>query len=200
MSGSASLFKWAVLIGLGFQGGVGNAMTSLVSSGQPPQEAAPVHDSSQRVLTDLTLTSETTLDEIIALWGEPVQEGPAGEISQYRLASGEQLWLSFTDAEPRRLTRAVLLSDSVAPTARVLLNNLEITRRRRMDQLDFLRPLSAKDVYAAWGPPDSAWGSGLARWEYALADGDSTSLAFERGEVLGSGRRGRPGTPEYRGH
>lgn len=151
----------------------------------------------QGSLADLNLTPNTTLDQVIAAWGEPVSAGPgpAEAIKIYYLASRERLWLSF--GSDGRLTRAILLrnpgavpggvpSNAMVPVTRVLVNTLEITRRRSLAQLDFTRALGAAEVDAAWGPPDSVAGSGIEHWLYTMADGSVHTLAFYGDQVFGT--------------
>lgn len=151
--------------------------------------SAPSSGSPQPSIDDIRLTPETTRDEIVATWGNAVHFGPALEMESYSLVTGEYLWLSYDLGTPRRLTRAVLVSMSAFPETTMLLNRIESTKNRRRGQLDFGEPITANDVYSAWGPPDSVIGSGLEYWVYQLADGEDVRLLFIDGRVSGSGGR-----------
>jgi hypothetical protein len=143
-------------------------------------------------LVDLELTPSTTREQVRAVWGDPTPGGPAGEMATYWLENRElQVWLSFSSSEPHELTRAILLDwhNPVVPKTKMLLNRIEATKTRRRNQLDFRRPLTAADVYAVWGPPDSVAGSGIEHWGYAMADGTVASLIFDGERVLGSGTK-----------
>lgn len=149
-----------------------------------------------RRYTGFDLTVETSFDQVVAALGPPGRLGPAGEMMTYSFGAGDDpqlwLWLSFERRAPRRLTRAVLQRLDrpycMLWATTVLLNNLDVTKARRRDQLDMSRRLSAADVYAAWGPPDSEGGSGLQFWLYAMANGETEALLFDGDYVQGSGR------------
>lgn len=150
-----------------------------VSSAAP--QAAPS-------LAELELGPETTLAQIVARWGEPSIGGPNGELRVYRIADGppeRELWLSFSEEEPRRLTRALIQTypEGSVPQFSTIMNDLEATRSRRWSQLDFSRDVTAAEVYAAWGPPDNMFGWGMFYWTYRLADGDLATLQFEGDRV-----------------
>ena len=152
-----------------------------------------------RRYTGIDLTRDTTFDRVVAALGPAQPYGPAREMITYGFGSGEDarlwLWLSFEAAEPRRLTRAIVQRLDRPHCMRwepiVLFNALEITKRRRLGQLDFSRRLSVADVAAVWGPPDSEAGSGIQYWVYQMADGEVQLLVFADGELLGSGPRRR---------
>jgi len=53
----------------------------------------------------------------------------------------------------------------------VIVDTLEITRRRRCGQVPSERLASGQQIFRAWGPPDNQEGSGIVRWTYAMANG-----------------------------
>lgn len=146
---------------------------------------------------DEILRDNRTLPAVTAFWGEPRIDGPAAEMKMYYFPSGERLWLSFT-AEGN-LARALLLSPDVVPRVRVVMNELAITRARRLDQLDRTRPLTSRDVAAAWGPPDNLVGSGVDHWVYTLADGGTVTLVFDGDRLVGAGTPGAAPRPHRGG-
>ena len=165
----------------------------------PPPAASPAQQLRRHI--GIGLTADTTMAQVVAALGPAYSFGPGREMISYRFEGDDNsqlwLWLSFEPAEPRRLTRALLqyLDRPYCMTwdSTTLLNNLEITKIRRRDQLDYSRRLSAADVYAVWGPPDGESGSGFQFWHYTLANGETAVLVFDDGYVLGSGgRRRRP--------
>jgi hypothetical protein len=119
----------------------------------------------------IPLTAETTLAQVVAAWGEPRRGGPANEIYSYYLTCDARLWLSFEPDDQRRLTRAILFTGNFVPAARVILDDLQVTRRRRCSQVPNGRGRSGRRIFEAWGPPDNEIGSGLVRWTYEMADG-----------------------------
>jgi hypothetical protein len=163
----------------------------------PPPSMPPAQE--LRRYTGFDLTAEMSFDQVVTALGPPIRFGPAGEMMTYRFGAGDDpqlwLWLSFEPTRPGRLTRAVLqrLDRPYCMwwATTVLLNDLETTKARRRDQLDWSRRLSPADVYAAWGPPDSHGGSGFQFWFYMMANGESATVIFEGGYVLGSGPRRR---------
>ncbi len=137
-----------------------------------------------RALSDLTFDASTTRAAVIARWGQPLRYGPGGILQLYGLATNERVWLSFSDAEPSMLTRALLLTDSAAPQVRVLYDALAATKARQCSQIDFRKPTSAADVNAAWGPPDGVAGSGIDNWFYRLANGASAIVIYQNDRVV----------------
>jgi hypothetical protein len=158
------------------------ALLSLIAAGRPGAESArlttpplppgvvcgsmPALD-----LGAVPLTAETRLAEVVSAWGQPYARGPAGEMSLYWLTCDAQLWLSFEPGGERRLTRAILFTGSFVPTARIILNRLDITRHRSCGQVRSGRGRSGREIVRAWGPPDNQIGSGVVRWTYEMADG-----------------------------
>jgi hypothetical protein len=119
----------------------------------------------------VSLTRETTQASVIAAWGAGYPDGAAGEMLTYYADCDARFWLSFEEAPPHRLTRALLLSGSFVPHTTMLFNRLEVTRRRRCDQVRRGRGQDGRRIAAAWGPPDNQVGSGLVRWTYDMANG-----------------------------
>jgi hypothetical protein len=155
--------------------------------------AVPAEAAARSCDLEEILDQNRTLEQIAAFWGPALVDGPNGEMKLYRFPSNERLWLSF--AADGRLVRAILLSNAAVPTTRVLLNELPATRSRRRDQLDFAAPLTARDVAAAWGPPDNLVGSGIDHWVYTLADGETVKLVFDGERVVGAGPPGVASRP-----
>ena len=138
----------------------------------------------QRSLSDVALNGETTLRDVEAAWGPAFWTGPGRfEFVSYWLSTEmpeQELWLSFSREEPRRLTRAILFTGP-GPGRRertVLFDGLRPAVQRRGEQLPCGRELSPAEVYSAWGPPDDEGGSGIAYWGYEMADGSWSSLVF----------------------
>ena len=129
----------------------------------------------------VSLHGETTRAAIAQAWGPGRPDGVAGEMLAYHVECDARFWLSFDDAPPHRLTRALLLSGSFVPRPTMLFDRLEITRRRRCDQVRSGRGRDGRRIAAAWGPPDNEVGSGLVRWSYAMADGGFAEV-FPQGE------------------
>jgi len=134
----------------------------------------------RRDLGAVPLTSQTTYAEVVAAWGAPGRDGPAGEVAAYYLTCDARLWLSFEPSGQRRLTRAILFTGSFVPQSMVILDTLDITRRRRCDQLRRGRYNPAHRIVEAWGPPDNAIGSGIVRWTYGMADGGFAQVFPDR--------------------
>jgi hypothetical protein len=134
-----------------------------------------------RDLGAVPLTGETTLAQVAAAWGEPTRYGPDGEMFLVGLTCDARLWLSFEPGGQRRLTRAILFTGSFVPMTRVLLDNLDITRRRRCDQVPSGDGRTGRQLARAWGPPDNEVGSGMVRWVYQMADG-GLAQAFPTGD------------------
>ena len=139
----------------------------------------------------IEINEATTMDEIVARWGPPLREGLTGEIMGFYLASGERLWLSVKPDEPDRLARAIVLAPAPTGTYRTLFNHLEITKTRRVDQLDFSRGVLPQDVVAAWGPPDLEGGSGIVQYLYVMEDGRDIVLVFQGDRLIWPGARRR---------
>jgi hypothetical protein len=176
------------IIGLFACGEWESVLAEVTSDERPPSREVRIPS-----VDDIAFTGATRLDQVISAWGEPGRGGPANEILVFYLETGERLWLSFTPSEPKTLTRAILLSNSLWPATTILFNDLEKTKTRRRDQLDFSRTVTADEVNAAWGPPDNVVGSGIEHWVYSLANGETARLVFDGNRVVGSGRarRGR---------
>jgi hypothetical protein len=159
----------------------------------------------ERRLDSLDLSPRTTLDEIVARWGPATPTGPGDEILAYFLASGDDLWLSFTEGQPRRLVRAVLIRNHSPGGSTILFNDIERTKHRCRGQFNFTWPhgVTLSDIYAAWGPPDDIAGSGFPRWVYRMEDGTEFGLLVYRGRILngqpGRGRRVRHEPQSARG-
>lgn len=162
-------------------------MTAGSSNGEEGAPAGGRRDWSARQIGDVRLTADTTAAQVEAVWGRPVATGPGGIIAGYALPGGDRLWLSFEPEAPRRLARALYLRGDVTPKVEVLFDGLCLAERRRLDQLDFSRPLTVADVNAIWGPPDGVMGSGIEYYLYGLADGTTRRIVFDGDRVLGSG-------------
>jgi len=134
----------------------------------------------RRDLGDVQLTADTTLAQLVATWGPPRAEGPAGEIAEYRLDCDARLWLSFEPSGERRLVRATLLTGAFVPEVTVIIDRLDLARRRSCDQLGERPRASARRIAETWGPPDNEVGSGIVRWTYAMADGGIGQVFPER--------------------
>ena len=119
----------------------------------------------------VSLNGETTRAAIAQAWGPGRPDGVAGEMVTYYVDCDARFWLSFEAAPPHRLTRALLLAGPVVPRPTMLFDVLEITRRRRCDQVGRGREQEGRRIAAAWGPPDNEVGSGLVRFSYNMADG-----------------------------
>lgn len=119
----------------------------------------------------VSLNGETIRDQVDAAWGPGLPYGVADEMLAYSVDCDARFWLSFEEAPPHRLTRALLLTGSFVPHTTMLFDRLEITRRRRCDQVGRGRGQDGRRIAAAWGPPDNEVGSGLVRWAYNMADG-----------------------------
>lgn len=168
-------------------------LTATGAAASAQREPAPVGGCQARERArscdlDEILRDNRTLAAVTAFWGEPRVDGPAAEMKMYYFPSGERLWLSFT-AEGN-LARALLLSSDIVPRVRVVMNELAITRARRLDQLDLTRPLTSRDVEAVWGPPDNLVGSGVDHWVYGLANGETVTLVFDGDRLVGAGAPG----------
>lgn len=147
-------------------------------------------------LADLPMTQDTTYSRVVAAWGEPRPEGPAGEVASYYLNCDARLWMSFEPSGQRRLTRAILLTGAFVPETRMLLDTLQARRTRRCNQVPRGRPVRGAIVARAWGPPDNEVGSGILRWTYEMANGGDAQV-FPHGRFVtvscASGRRPRRG-------
>ncbi|HVQ09976.1 MAG TPA: hypothetical protein VMS43_16235 [Allosphingosinicella sp.] len=178
---------WMFVASLALSGAdPGNADAWQMSTPPPPPGVECDSSWPRRELRDLPLTPETTQAQVVAAWGEPRSEGPAEEISSYHLTCYAQLWLSFEPSGRRRLTRAILFTDSFAwPQPTVILDSLAITKNRRCNQLRLGDGISGATIFRRWGPPDNVIGSGIARYIYAMADGGLGQVFFsERGRFV----------------
>src|SRR5687768_5590973 len=140
------------------------ALIPIATPPLPPSFACgryPRHES-----TELALSGQTRLEEVVAAWGEPGRAGPAGEIASYNLDCGARLWLSFDAGGQRRLQRAILLSDSPNPRTYAIIDGLQESLRRSCRQLPTQGTVDPALVVARWGPPDNEVGSGIVRWSY----------------------------------
>lgn len=135
-------------------------------------------------LSDMKLDPNTTHADVAARWGKPRNFGPGGVIRSYDLDNDEQLWLTFSSPDAGMLLRAVAVGVGPAPTPRTLLDVHPLTKKRRCEQLDFKKSLTAAHVNAAWGPPDNVIGSGIDNWIYALANGKSATLIYSGDKVI----------------
>ncbi len=135
-------------------------------------------------LSDLKLDNTITYDDVISRWGKPRNFGPGDGIRRYDLDSDEQLWLTFSAPDSGLLMRAVVVGVGPAPKQRVLFDVHPLTKKRRCNQLDFKKSVSAAEVNAVWGPPDNVIGSGIDNWIFQLADGTSVALVFSAGKVI----------------
>lgn len=169
--------------------------------GDPLSPAPPVQmcGREEARLSAVVLTAETSYDELAVVWGQPRATGPGDESFEFDLGCYVVIWASFTPTEPRRLIRAIRPGGTANIVRTVLFDPLDMTGRRRCDQLAEARRYSASEIYAAWGSPDTSYGSGIERWAYVMADG---GLANVYPEWFGRGEPGdghivmcRPGQP-----
>ncbi len=56
--------------------------------------------------------------------------------------------------------------------------DLERIRTRRLDQIDFTRPVTDEQLVAAWGEADVYFGSGLNYRLYEMANGEEVTLVW----------------------
>jgi len=145
-------------------------------------------------LADLPLTLETTYADVVEKWGEGQAEGPDGEVRSYYLTCDARLWLSFRPVGDARLARAIILRGDFIPAVRVILNDLEVTKRRNCRGLRRDGRETAERISRKWGPPDNQIASGIVRWTYRMADGGSAEVVpLTHRELLVACRRGKRG-------
>jgi hypothetical protein len=173
------------------------AASGAAAGQEPPAAGCQAREQARSCDLDEILRDNRTFRAVTQYWGEPRIDGPAAEMKMYYFPSGERLWLSFTAGGG--LARALLLSSDVVPKVRVVMNELAITRARRLDQLDLARPLTAQDVAAVWGPPDNLVGSGVDHWVYGLANGETITLVFDGDRLVGAGAPGSSPRPHRGG-
>jgi hypothetical protein len=159
--------------------GTDPAAASTWTYSTPPLPPGIVCGGERRELHDLPLTPETTYAEVTAAWGEPMPEGPAGEVAEYSLTCSASVWLSFEPGGRRRLVRALLLS-GYGEEPQVIFNNLPITQNRRCNQLRPGPRQSGRMIARVWGPPDNKIGSGIERWIYLMRGGGFAQVFPQR--------------------
>lgn len=163
------------------KGWIGECLTiqQIIERQQSGQNRAPK-------FTDVELTPETSLKEVEAAWGQGLPYGPDNDFMLYnRSVEGNSLWLSFSNTEPRKLTRAVLFIHEVQAEpwqhSLILFDSLAQTKARRCDQVDIQKRPTAADISQIWGPPDGQMESGNLQFIYGLADGRQARVVFANG-------------------
>jgi hypothetical protein len=122
-----------------------------------------------RLLSDIALASETTAEQVDAMWGFPSTNGFGWH--GYQLKSGEQLELLFSPVAPFGLVYADLYpAGQAGPGRRIFSNNIR-ARSRSLDQIGPC-PQFTRMLYDLWGPPDEALASGFFRVSYEMSNGD----------------------------
>ncbi len=135
-------------------------------------------------LSSVIFDENLTKAEADKLFGRGYPSGPAREAILYGLGPTYDLQLSFSNDAEQKLMRAIVTKGTVGPNPppEILYNGLTKTIKRSCKDVK-KSGLTAQELFEIWGPADGQFGSGIAFWQYWMADGRSASVTFSDGKA-----------------